>query len=118
MARAKGAHDDVIASVHRAQAHALSIRARAEMRLAEEYDEAQDRGEVAGNGGNRGNQYASVDNGNAATAADLGLRRDEIYEARQLRNAAQARGAKGLRLIDGALTWAEDMTATVLRQAA
>jgi len=36
MAKAKQAHDTLISEVHRAQAHALSIRARAEMRLAVE----------------------------------------------------------------------------------
>ena len=48
--RAKAAHDDVIAAAHRAQAHALEIEARAKRRLADEYDAAQARGEVAGNG--------------------------------------------------------------------
>ena len=45
------------------------------------------RGEVAGQGGNHGNQFAKVKASNVATAADLGLRRDEIHEARQLRDA-------------------------------
>jgi hypothetical protein len=35
----------------RARANAPAIEARARMRLAEEYDAAQDRGEVAGHGG-------------------------------------------------------------------
>jgi hypothetical protein len=88
MARAKQAHDSLVSEVHRAQAHALAIRARAEMRLAEEYDAAQDRGEVAGHGNNvtKGN----VAKPNVTTAADLGIRRDEIHEARKLRDAEQA----------------------------
>lgn len=60
----------------RPDAHALSIRARAEMRLAEEYDAAQDRGEVATVG-----QRPNVVGDNVSTAADIGLRRDEIHEA-------------------------------------
>ena len=84
--RAKGAHDDVIAAAHRAQADALEIEALAKRRLADEYDAAQARGEVA-----KAGQYerANVENDNVspATAADLGLRRDEIHEARQLRDA-------------------------------
>jgi len=37
--------------------------------------------------GFKGNQFWSVDDGNApATAADLGLRRDQIHEARQIRD--------------------------------
>jgi hypothetical protein len=51
MEQAKRAHDTLIAEVYRAQANALAIEARAKMRLAEEYDAAQDRGEVAGHGG-------------------------------------------------------------------
>lgn len=85
MARAKGAHDEIIAGVHRAQAHALAIRARAEMRLAAEYDAAQERGEVKRNGGDR----SSVEDNNTASAADLGLRRDQIHEARQFHKAEQ-----------------------------
>jgi hypothetical protein len=46
LAKAKQAHDTVLAEVYRAQADALMIEARAKMRLAEEYDAAQDRGEI------------------------------------------------------------------------
>ena len=57
------------------------------MRLAEEYDAAQERGEVRRDG-QRGK---AVVDGNGfsgpATAADLGLRRDEIHEARRMRDA-------------------------------
>ena len=87
MARAKKAHDDVLAAVYRAQADALLIEARAKMRLADEYDAAQDRGEVAGADSGRPKSVASDNAYQPATAADLGLRRDEIHEARQLRNA-------------------------------
>lgn len=79
--KAKQAHDTLITEVHRSQAHALAIRARAEMRLAEEYDAAQERGEVAGLGANQ-----HRDEGVAASNT-LGLRRDEIHEARRLRDA-------------------------------
>ena len=84
-AKVKTAHDSLIADVHRAQAHALAIRAWAEMRLAEEYDDAQERGEVATTG-----QRSNVVGNNASTAADLGIRRDEIHEARKFRDAASA----------------------------
>lgn len=52
------------------------------MRLADEYDAAQKRGEVAG----RDRSCVGGDNA-PATAADLGLRRDEIHEARKIRDA-------------------------------
>ncbi|KZY32284.1 hypothetical protein A3731_22370 [Roseovarius sp. HI0049] len=84
MARAKSAHDTVISEVHRAQAHALSIRARAEMRLAEEYDAAQERGEVRANGERTFSKEEKVG------ASDLGLSGKDIHEARHMRDAEAA----------------------------
>lgn len=81
MARAKGAHDDMLGVVYRMQADASFIEARAKVRLADEYDAAQARGEVAGHG------RSKVEADNLTTAADLGLRRDQIHEARQIRDA-------------------------------
>lgn len=46
MAKAKQAHDEVITAVYRAQADALEIESLAKRRLADEYDAAQERGEV------------------------------------------------------------------------
>jgi len=60
----------------------------AEMRLAEEYDAAQERGEAATRQNNPGSGHVGDDNMPLATAADLGLRRDEIHEARKLRRAS------------------------------
>lgn len=86
MAKAKGAHDELIAKVHRAQADALEIEAMAKRRLADEYDAAQARGEVAV----RGQHGSHVPDGNmVATAADLGLSRKEVHEARQIRDAEE-----------------------------
>ena len=84
MARAKKAHDDVLAAVYRTQADALLIEARAKSRLADEYDDAQERGEVAGHG------RSNLEGSKVTTVADLGLRYDEIHEARQIRDAERA----------------------------
>lgn len=94
--------------VHRSQAHALAIRARAEMRLAEEYDAAQDRGEVSTGGG----RPDCVEDRNAvpATAADLGLRRDEIHAARKLRDAEKAEPGIVARTINDMVEQGEDQT--------
>jgi hypothetical protein len=85
LARAKQAHHDLIGAVYRAQADALDIEAQAKRRLADEYDAAQERGEVAGHG-QRGPARKDVPEGNvfsgAPSAADLGLSRKEIHEAR------------------------------------
>jgi hypothetical protein len=97
---AKAAHDDLVAAAHRAQADALEIEAAAKRRLADEYDAAQERGEIAGHGGGRNfkvgdsNVEANLaapnrvgDDNAIITAADLGLRRDQIHDARLIRNA-------------------------------
>lgn len=110
IAKAKQAHDSIISDVHRAQAHALAIRARAEMRLAEEYDAAQERGEVATAGRNVGNGNVS------ATAADLGLRRDEIHEARRLRDAEQAEPGLIRRSLDAMIERGEEPTRAALKR--
>ena len=85
LGRAKAAHDDLVAAAHRAQAHALEIEAAAKRRLADEYDAAQAWGEVAKRGWDSG-----VDKRNTTTAADLGLRHDQIHDARLIRNAKTA----------------------------
>lgn len=57
------------------------------MRLAEEYDAAQERGEIATRGGERSGKEHSVP---LPTAADIGLSRKDIHEARQIRDAEAA----------------------------
>jgi hypothetical protein len=70
LSRAKGAHDTLIAAAHRAQADALEIEAQAKRRLADEYDAAQERGEVAGPSDRHSNSRTEA---NKATAAEIGL---------------------------------------------
>ena len=116
MAKAKKAHDSLVSEVHRSQAHALAIRARAEMRLAEEYDAAQDRGEVA-KSGQQDRVRDSVGGNNAiATAADIGLRRDEIHEARKLRDAERDEPGLVQRAIDNMVERGEEPTRAALRK--
>jgi hypothetical protein len=73
-------HDDLIAAAFRAQADALEIEALAKRRLADEYDAAQERGEVQKAGGAR--NFNVPKKNNEPTAADIGLTRKEIHEAR------------------------------------
>lgn len=110
--RAKSAHDDLIAAAHRAQADALEIEAAAKRRLADEYDAAQARGEVKRNGGDRG----SVEDRNTASTADLGLRRDQIHEARQIRDAEVADPGIVRRTLDDRLDRGDEPTRTALRK--
>lgn len=113
--RAKSAHDDLVAAAHRAQAHALEIEARAKRRLADEYDAAQARGEAA-----KAGQYerANVENANVcpATAAELGLRRDQIHEARQFRDAEAADPGIVRRVLDDRLERGQEPTRAALRK--
>lgn len=87
LATAKGAHDTLIAAAHRAQADALEIEAQAKRRLADEYDAAQERGEVQPHGGQR---KRDVPNENIPSASQIGLSRKQIYEARSIRDAEDA----------------------------
>ena len=112
--RAKSAHDDLVVAAHRAQAHALEIEARAKRRLADEYDAAQARGEVARHGGGRN---FKVGDGNVeTTAADLGLRRDQIHEARQIRDAEAAEPGIVRRALNERLEQGEEPTRAALRK--
>ena len=86
MKAVKDAHDDLLVKVYRAQADALIIESQAKSRLADEYDAAQERGEVASVGWKSG-----VNKADTTTAKDLGLNREEIRQARQVRDAVKAK---------------------------
>ena len=85
LVKAKTAHDTILAQIYEAQGHALAIRARAEVRLAEEYDAALERGEVRTQ---RDNQLYTK--GKKLSSADLGLGIKDIHEARQIAAAEDA----------------------------
>ena len=107
IATARRAHDDIIATVHRAQADALEIEAMAKRRLADEYDAAQERGEVATVGQP---SIVPVGNDKPATAADLGLTRKDIHEARQIRDAERDDPGIVRRVLDERLERGEEPT--------
>ena len=128
---AKAAHDDLVAAAHRAQADALEIEAAAKRRLADEYDAAQERGEVAGHGGGRnfkvGDPNVETQSGgpnrvggdNAiVTMADLGLRRDQVHDARLIRDAEAAEPGLVRRTLDERLERGEEPTRSAVRRAA
>jgi hypothetical protein len=114
LAKAKGAHDELIAKAHRAQAHALEIEAMAKLRLADEYDAAQERGEI----GKRGDFGGVTSRGeDTPTAADIGLTHKEIHEARKIRDAEQADPGIIRRTLDDALDAREEPTKAAVRRA-
>lgn len=70
LAKPKKAHDELICAAYRAQGDALNIEAQAKRRLADEYDAAQARGEVARLGDNL--PRVTTRNASKPTAADVG----------------------------------------------
>ena len=112
LSRAKSAHDDLIAAAHRAQADALEIEAAAKRRLADEYDAAQARGEVAGLGTNQHREEGVV------VSNTLGLRRDQIHDARLLRDAEAADPGIVRRTLSEKLERGEEPTRSAVRRAA
>jgi hypothetical protein len=115
--KAKQAHDDLIAAAYRAQADALEIEAGAKRRLADEYDAAQERGEV-GVSGTRTDLVTKQNEVKPATAADVGLTRKEIHEARIIRDAEVAQPGIVRQTINEALVKGEEPTKADVRRAA
>jgi hypothetical protein len=113
LAKAKGAHDELIAKAHRAQADALEIEAMAKRRLADEYDAAQLRGEVASG------RPKSIPDENTfvATVADIGLSSKDIHEARQIRDAEETYPGIVRRTLDAALDAGEEPTKAAVNRA-
>lgn len=113
--KAKRAHDDIVAATHRAQADALEIEAQAKRRLADEYGSAQDRGEVQSRGGDR---MSKVPVRNIApTAAEIGLNRKEIHDARQVRDAIVANPSVVRDALDDILAHGDEPTRAALKRA-
>lgn len=107
LARGKDAHDSVVAAAHRAQADALEIEIAAKRRLADEYDAAQRRGEVAtARDGNAGRSTWE----RPATAADLGLSRKQVHESRALRDAEAAAPGATRAALDNLVAAGEELT--------
>lgn len=109
--KAKDAHDSLVAAAHRAQADALEIEAKAKRRLADEYDAAQERGEV------RAPRERTTSKPEAVGPSELGLTHKAIHEARQIRDAEAADPGIVRRTLDERLDAGEEPTRTALRQA-
>lgn len=111
LARQKQAHDTVIAQVYRAQAEALLIESRAKMRLAEEFDAAQERGEVKTRADNQ-----HVPDQNKLSPQDIGLSRKDIHEARQVRDAEKADPGIAQRALNSMVERGEEPTKAKLNR--
>lgn len=113
LAKAKGAHDELIAKAHRAQADALEIEAMAKRRLADEYDGAQERGEVRANGARSYSGSEEL----PSTAADIGLSHKDIHEARQIRDAEIAHPGIVRATLDELIDAGEEPSKAAVRRA-
>lgn len=112
---AKGAHDGVVAAAHRVQADALEIEALAKRRLADEYDAAQERGEVRKRGGD--NTSKVINENFAPTVADIGLTKKQIHEARIIRDAENAEPGVVKKALKEALESGEEPTRAKVKRA-
>jgi hypothetical protein len=81
-------------------ADSLEIEARAQCKLADEYDAAQNRGEVVGA---HDGAKKRVPNENAiATVTDIGLTRKQVHEARRIRDAEKREPGMVRKTLDAA----------------
>lgn len=113
MHQAKGAHDALIAAANRAQADALLIESEAKRRLADEYDAAQERGEIKTRAAN---QHASSEQEEAVTAMDIGLTHKQVHEARQIRDAEAAQPGIVKKTLDKAIADRREPTRAELQR--
>lgn len=110
MAKAKQAHDEVISAVYRAQADALEIESMAKRRLADEYDAAQS---VEAR---KGGRPKTVPDENGFTAAEAGLTRKEIHDARAVRDAEAADPGVTRRALDEIVQRGDEPTRAALKR--
>lgn len=111
MAKAKQAHDEVVTAVYRAQADALEIEALAKRRLADEYDAAQDRGEIKSTTGPIASGQEVI------RASEIGLSHKDIHEARLVRDAEQADPGVVRRTLNTLIEAGEEPTRAAVKRA-
>lgn len=87
--QAQDAHSAVLDTAERSQAEALMIIAKADERLADEYDAAQGRDEIAKLGTNQ-TQVGLPSENTLPTVKDLGITSKDIFNAREVRDAEKA----------------------------
>lgn len=112
--RAKKAHDELIGATYRVQADSLEIESLAKRRLADEYDDAQKRGEVAGP---KDGKLGRSSGERPATAAEAGIDRKQVFEARQIRDAIEQDPGIVRRALDQMLAAGAEPTRAELKRA-
>lgn len=113
LSKAKDAHDTVVAAAYRMQADALEIESQAKRRIADEYDAAQERGEIA----SPGKPVNIPDGNNKPTVRELGFTAKSIHEARQVRDAEVDSPGIIRRSLDALVGRGQEPSRAALRQA-
>jgi hypothetical protein len=108
LAKAAKAHETVKAAARKFKADAMEIENRADCRIADEYDAAQERGEIRTQESGR---PKSVPNGNTyATLTDIGLTRKQVHQARQIRDAEKKKPGAIRKMLDEKVEAGEEPT--------
>jgi hypothetical protein len=115
LAKAKDAHDTVIAACRKAQADALVIEAQAQCRLADEYDAAQERGEAKKAGKPKRNIIPNENN--IAAVDDIGLTSKQVHEARIVRDAEKQNPGVVRKTVEEKLQTGEEPTRADVKRA-
>jgi len=110
--KAKSAHDELVAATYRVQADSLEIESMAKRRLADEYDAAQPAA------ASKGGRPKTVSGRNGFTAAEAGLNRKQVFEARQIRDAIEQDPGIVRRALDQMLAAGSEPTRAGLKRAA
>lgn len=110
--KAKAAHDELVSATYRVQADSLEIESMAKRRLADEYDAARP-AEAA-----KGGRPKTVPDGNGFTAAEAGLTRKEVFEARQMRDVIEQDPGIVRRALDQMLAAGSEPTRAGLKRVA
>lgn len=109
--KAKAAHDELVSATYRVQADSLEIESMAKRRLADEFDAARP-AEAA-----KGGRPKTVPDGNGFTAAEAGLTRKEVFEARQIRDVIEQDPGIVRRALDQMLAAGAEPTRAELKRA-
>lgn len=107
-----GAAERLVGKARQLQGDALLIEARAKMTLADEYDAAQ----AAGAAARRGRPKKNVADDDVFTAESAGLSRQEIHEARKLRDAERREPGIVARAIQARLDAGLEPTRTAVKR--
>lgn len=116
-ARFKNAHDTVLAACRKAMGDAIVIEEQATCRLADEYDAAQDRGEIPKKGGDRKSKIKLSKEKSDRAINSIGLTDAKIHQARIMRDAEKANPGFVRKLVDEQVLAGKEPTKAAVKRA-